>query len=174
MEVSSFEAYGGKPTAFVMVDITNNKVDSVARRMLGAAGTRGTDLVILQQWMLRFGVASTGLRQVVGEFGDWVANRGPPWAAYKAVMSERLIGLDKCPVVRPVGVGETWRQILEKCVLAVTGAEAKKACGTEQLCKGLVTGIEGAIHVMRLLWQQNSQEEYWRFLRIDACNAFNE
>ena len=27
---------------------------------------------------------------------------------------------------------------------------------------------------MRLLWSQNSQEEDWGFLLIDARNAFNE
>ena len=40
-------------------------------------------------------------------------------------MSGRLIGLDKCPAVSLLGVGETWWQMLAKCVLAVTGAEEK-------------------------------------------------
>ena len=31
--------------------------------------------------------------------------------------------------------------MLAKCVLAVTGEEAKEACGTEQLCGGLEAGI---------------------------------
>ena len=53
-----------------------------------------------------------------------------------------LIRLDKYPGVRPVRVGETWRQMLTKCVLAVIGAEAKKACGTGQLCRGLDAGFE--------------------------------
>ena len=91
---------------FVPVDITNNTVASVARKLSGAAGTGRTDLVSLQYWLLRFGVASAELRKVVGEFGDWMANRLPPWAAYRALMLGRLIGLDKCPVVRPVLVGE--------------------------------------------------------------------
>ena len=38
-----------------------------------------------------------------------------------------------------------------KCVLVVTGAEAKEACGTEYLCGGLEAGIEGGIHLDRLL-----------------------
>ena len=45
-------------------------------------------------------------------------------------MSERLIGLDKCPGVRPVGLGDTWHQMLSKFVLEVAGAEAKEACRT--------------------------------------------
>ena len=45
--------------------------------------------------------------------------------------------------------------MLEKCVLEVMGAEAeaKEACGTEQLCGGLETRIEGEVHSVRLLWQ---------------------
>ena len=35
-------------------------------------------------------------------------------------------------------------------------------------------GIEVGIHARRLLWHQNSQEEDWGFLLIDARNAFNE
>ena len=53
-------------------------------------------------------------------------------------------------------------------------AEAKEACRTDQLCGGLEAGIEGGIHALRIVWQQNSQEEDWGFLLIDAHNAFNE
>ena len=61
-----------------------------------------------------------------------------------------------------------------KCVLAVTGDQAKESCRTEQLCRGLEAGIEVVIHSVRLLWQQHDQEDYWGFLLIDAHNAFNE
>ena len=35
-------------------------------------------------------------------------------------------------------------------------------------------GIEGAIHVICVLWEENTLEEYWCFLLIDARNSFNE
>ena len=44
-----------------------------------------------------------------------------------------MIALDKQTGVRPVGVGETWRRLMAKCVLQITGQEYKDACGTEQL-----------------------------------------
>ena len=56
-------------------------------------------------------------------------------------MLGRPIGLDKCPGVWPVGVVDTWRRMLEKCVLAVAGAESEEACGMEQLLCGLEIGI---------------------------------
>ena len=43
-----------------------------------------------------------------------------------------------------------------------------------QLAGGLEAGIEGAIHVMRVLWEEHKKEEDWGFLLIEACNAFNE
>ena len=64
--------------------------------------------------------------------------------------------------------------MLAKYVLMVTGAEAKEACGAEQLCRGLEAGIEGGIHAVRLLWKNHAQEEDWGFLLIDTRNPFNE
>ena len=63
---------------------------------------------------------------------------------------------------------------MAKCVLRVTGQEAKTACGTEQLVGGVEVGIEGGIHAMHLLWAHHSKEEDWGFLLIDEQNIFNE
>ena len=121
----SLEAYGGKPLAMVPVDITDMTVATVPRRLSGSAGTVGVDLIRLQHCLLQFGVASMGIRKIVRKFGDWMATGCPTWASYRALMSGRLIGLKKCPEVRPVGVGGAWLRMLEKCVLVVTGAEVK-------------------------------------------------
>jgi hypothetical protein len=65
-------------------------------------------------------------------------------------MSVRLCTMDKYPGVRPVGVGETWRRATAK-ILLVAGAEAKEACGIDQICAGLEADIEGGIHAMQAL-----------------------
>ena len=98
---------------------------------------------------------------------------GPPQASYRALRSGQIIGLDGCPGIRPVGVGETCWRLLEKCVLEVTGAEDKEACKMDQLCGGSKYGIEEGIHAVQLLWQQHSQKKDWGFLIIERCNAFN-
>ena len=90
------------------------------------------------------------------------------------MMSGRLIALEKQPGVRPVEVGETWQHLMANCVLQVTGYETKATCGTEQLDGGVEAGIEGVIHSMHLLWEQNYQEEEWGFLLVDVRNAFNK
>ena len=44
---------------------------------------------------------------------------------------------------------------MAKCLLRVAGPEAKATCGTTQLSGGVEAGIEGAIHVMRVLWEEH-------------------
>ena len=89
-------------------------------------------------------------------------------------MAGRLLALDKCPGVRPIGVGENWRRCIVKCILLVSGNEAKESCGIDQLCAGLESGVEGGIHGMQQVWDQYHMEEEWGFLLIDARNVFNE
>ena len=119
------------------VDITDNTVTEVAGRLSGGARTDGTDSVSLQHWLLWFGVANGELRLIVGKFTEWPGNEWPPYSVYRALMSGRLIMLDKQPGIRPVGVGETWPRMMAKCLLRVTGQETKAACGTAQLAGGL-------------------------------------
>ena len=114
------------------------------------------------------------MRRIVADFMEWMSNLWTPWAAYRAMMSFRLIALDKQSGVRPVRVRGTWQRLMAKCLLWVMGQEAKSACRTEQLSGGVEAGIEGGIHSMQLLWHKHKQEEDWGFLLIDARNVFNE
>jgi hypothetical protein len=128
----------------------------------------------LQQWLLKFGGASQQFRKAVAEFTVWLAKESPPWAAYRALRSGRLVALDKCPGVHPIGIGESFMRLSWKCVLLVAGGEAKESCGVDQLYAGLEAGIEGGIHAMRLLCKTDLAEEKWGFLLVDARSAFNE
>eukprot|EP00957_Ditylum_brightwellii_P037936 2869385-Ditylum_brightwellii.AAC.1 len=53
-----------------------------------------------------------------------------------------LIGLDKCPGVRPVSIKE-----------ALQREETAEECSTKQLCGGLRLDIEGGIHTMSDIWK---------------------
>ena len=68
--------------------------------------------------------------KIVAQFGEWISNRRPPWAAFQVMMSGRLIALDKSPGIIPFGIGETWRRLLANYLLLVTGKEAKAAYWT--------------------------------------------
>ena len=95
-------SYTGCPPELTPVDITDDTVTAFAGRLSGGAGPGGTDSVLLQNWLLRFGAASAELRRIVRDFVEWLGNGQPPWAAYRAMMSGRLIALDKQPGIRPV------------------------------------------------------------------------
>jgi hypothetical protein len=144
----AFEDYDNTPTA-MPVTITAETVEKVASRLSGAAGPSGTDAVELRNWLLRFGKESEALRQELAEWANWLANGHPPWAAYRALMACRLVALDKQPGVRPVGIGEIIRRLIAKCVLETVGKEATSACDNLNLCAGLASGIEGAVHAIK-------------------------
>ena len=65
------------------------------------------------------------------------------------LLASRLITIDKCPGVRPIGVGETSRRIIGKAVLTALKEDILDATGTSQLCAGQDGGSEAAIHAMR-------------------------
>ena len=82
----------------------------------------------------------------------------------------RLIALDKNPDVRPIGIGDTVRQILAKAVLSVVKLDIQEASGCLQMCGRQVSGIEVAGHGARTAFDSNDTETV---LLVDATNAFN-
>ena len=60
----------------------------------------------------------------------------------------RLIPLDKCPGVRPIGIGEVVRRIIGKAIMKTTKCFLRNAVGCIQLCAGHDAGCEAAVHAM--------------------------
>ena len=144
----AFEPYADLPTAIPLC-ITQDDVEVISSRLSGAAGPGGTDAVDLSNWLLRFGPQSEDLRSEMAAWVNWLANTHPPWAAYRAMMANRLVALDKQPGTRPVGIGEIYRRLWAKCLLKAIGTQATTACSNFNLCAGLQAGIEGAVHAVR-------------------------
>jgi len=63
-----------------------------------------------------------------------------------------LIPLDKCPGVRPIGVGEVPRRIIAKAILGAIGKDIEEAAGPLQGCAGRDGGCEAAVHAMRSVY----------------------
>jgi len=98
---------------------------------------------------------SDHLREAVSALARRLTNTIVPWNDIRALVSNHLIALDKCPGVRPVGIGETLRRIIGKLVCTATRLDLEVQCGTDQLCTGIKCGIEGAVHAMCGLFSEH-------------------
>ena len=118
----------------------------VVLKPLGAAGLDSANAAMAKLMLTAYGYRSVELREELVKWAEWLANTSPPWAAYQAMMSRRLAGLDKQPGVRPVGIGCIWLRYIAKLLLMETAGIGRKTCGALQLCAGLEAGIEGGLH----------------------------
>lgn len=78
--------------------------------------------------------------------------------------------MDKNPGVRPIGISEVPRRIIAKAILGLLKFDIMEAAGPLQLSPEQIAGIEGAIHSMRSVL---NDEDTQRMLLVDANNAFN-
>ena len=94
----------------------------------------------------------------------------------KEFSAGRLVPLDKGadsegnPGVRPIGIGEILRRIIGKCVVSLLKSDIQHAAGCLQMCTGIRSGIEAAVHMNERAWADPSTEAV---LLVDADNAFN-
>ena len=126
------------------MDVTGAHIGKVAMRIHGSGGPGGTS-----DLLLKFGRASEQLRDSVAELVRKSANSMVGWKSVRALMASQMIGLDKSPGVRPIGIGEVLRRILGKAMALATGMDVEDICGADQLCSGLKAESEGGIHGMR-------------------------
>ena len=123
---------------------------------------------------MRYGAHSECLRNAVAALAHQLANSIVPWDDIRALISNRLIALDKFPGVRPIGIGESLCHIIGKAICSATRLDLAVICGTDQLCGGMKCGNEGAVHVVADPFEDNhSLPTGWGVLLVDASNAFN-
>ncbi|XP_057293937.1 uncharacterized protein LOC130622497 [Hydractinia symbiolongicarpus] len=160
----------------VFDEITPELVKKCAAATKGACGPSGVDA---DEWRRIldsniYGDTGSDLRRAVAQMVKQLCmiemEKVNQCATLEVLMSCRLIPLDKCPGLRPIGIGEVLRRIMGKCVMAVLKKDVLEAAGNLQLCAGQKYGCEIAVHAMNDIFNSDDCEGV---LQIDAKNAFN-
>ena len=86
------------------------------------------------------------------------------------MVADLLIPLNKCPVVRPIDVGEVLRRIIGKAVMRIVKEDMLTAAGSMQVCAGLDGGCEAAVYAIRDIFNTDDTKGS---LLVDVANAFN-
>ena len=151
------------------IDITGAHIAQVAHRIQGSGGPGGSDSSHWKDSLLHFGSHSARCRDALAYFTSLLSHNLTDWNLIYALLANRLIALDKNPGIRPIGIGETLRRIMCKTICLVTRDDVEEVCGSDQLCARTQCAIEGAVHAMSDLFDENE----WGLLLVDAKNAFN-
>ena len=114
----------------------------------GAAGPSGLDAYEWRRLCTSFKHASHDLCHALGLPARRIASFYVDPASIHPLLVCRLIVLDKCPGVRPIGVGEVTQRIIAKSILTVVRDDVQEAAGSVQLCAGQISGVEAAIHAV--------------------------
>jgi len=85
---------------------------------------------------------------------------------FLALTAVRLLPLDKCPGVRPIGIGEVIRRIIGKAIIAILKPVITASIGTLQLCAGQQNGCEAGILAMSHIFSDDASD--WKILLVDA------
>ena len=143
---------------------------SAALHTHGAAGLSGLDAYAWRRLCSSFRTASEYLCSALAATGRRLCSSHIHPENLSAFTACRLIPLNKCPGVRPIGIGEVPRRIIAKAVLSILSNEIQDAAGPLQVCAGQEGGCEAAVHVMRQFFSEKDVEGV---LLVDATNAFN-
>ena len=139
-------------------------------RMDGAAGPSGLDAAAWKRMCTSFRSASTDLCDALASMARRICSCFVDPKGLSAFVACRLIALDKCPGVRPIGIGETARRIMGKAIAAAISDDIQDAAGPLQVCAGHLSGCEAAVHAMREVFEAPDTDAV---ILVDASNAFN-
>jgi len=158
---------------FEDVEITGFHLLFVTHRIQGGVGPSGCNAGHWRDVLLHFGAHSSRLRDAVAALTCRLLHSIVLWDKIRALVVNRLIALDKCLGVHPIGIGETLLHVIDKAVCYATRVDVELSCCSDQLCNSVKSDIEGAIHAMTSLFLQYGSASGWGVLLVDASNAFN-
>ena len=166
------------PHPVVFEEIDAEKVQKAAMKLHGSGGPTLLDADGWRHILCSksYGKASINLCQVIADFAKKLCRERIPSESLTEYVASCLIPLDKGadrwgnPGVRPIGVGEILKRLVGKVVVENIRDDIIEAAGPLQTCAGLKAGVEGTIHAMKKIFDE---EETEAMLLVDADNAFN-
>ena len=159
-----------EPHPVIFDGIDGVLIRSTVLKTTGSAGPSGLDAAGWRRMCSSFGRASNDLCSAVARVARRLCSTYVDPRGLTSFVAYRLIALDKCPGVRPIGVGEVLRRVIGKAVLETITDDIQKVVGTLQMCVGQISGCEAGVHAMRHLKGEPNTEA---ILLVDASNAFN-
>jgi len=159
-----------EPHQVIFDQIDGPLIRSIVQRMDGSAGPSGLNASDWKRMCSSFRRTSEDLCKSIARLTRKLCSCYVDPEGISALVACRLIALDKCPGVRPVGIGETLRRLISKAVLQVARDDIQRVVGCLQLCAGQEAACEAGILAMRSLFEDGAVEAV---LLVDASNAFN-
>ena len=166
--VTDIDDDGFHPTIFDNITAESIRVASLHTQ--GAAGPSGLDALNWRRLCTAFGQKSNDLCAALARVARRISTAFIDPSTLAAYTSCRLIPLNKCPGVRPIGIGEVVRRIIGKAVMRVMKYDLQDSIGSIQLCAGQDAGCEAAVHSMEKVFADENTEA---MILVDASNAFN-
>ena len=149
----------------ILFDTLNAElIRKVSMKTEGAAGPSGLDATAWRHLCCSF-QSSFDLCAALASVAKRICTTFIDPKCLSAFVACRLVPLDKCPGVRPIGIGETIQRIIGKAILATIGQNIIDAAGPLQLCVGQQAGCEAAVHAMSSLYDSQTTEA---ILLVDA------
>ena len=101
----------------VDVDVTADHVSKVANFLSGSTGVSGLDAAQWQNLLLKHSGARERLREAMASLTQRLSTR--------AMKAKKLMALDKCPGIRPIGVGDAADRLCAKIIIEITGEDVQ-------------------------------------------------
>ena len=162
-----------KPTnPIIYEEIDENMILKAAKITEGGSGPSGMDADGWRKVIVSkvYGDVRNDLRKSLAQTVRKMCTEHVSDNSLEAFNACRLVPLDKCPGLRPIGVGEVLRRIAGKVVMSLAKKDVMEAGSNVQMCSGHQAGSEAAIHSMKDTFEKGESEAV---LLVDAANAFN-
>ena len=113
----------------VPLDISEEDVMWVSGNLFGASGPSWTEVMAFQSWLLCFVQALAIIKEEMAVWTDWLSNKSPPLSAYRAIVSMRLVSLEKSQGVRTVEIREVCHHLFAMIVHEQEGCSRRRRTG---------------------------------------------